>query len=1282
MLCVLFLFPLCGWAVPQETFLPPQRIPIDNTVLKIVAIDVNGDAFDDIVALTTDGIDVYLNEGKPRGPTEAVTFFKTPLPLTTHLNTEAIEDRVDFGTGGGDLQVTDLDGDNRPDLLVTNAATGEIFVLWNLTTNGSFPFVFMPDTSSPTDPSMTILSPLATRTFGGAGVLGTPIYVAAANLGDGSGRKSIVIYSGGLHTQEPNPTNPNPPKFPFNQLNYESFGILYPSKGTKRGFDLATQRLTWPNCDLAFGGASPGCVGWNDGMPANTSLYNFRVSTGVPSTGPGLNFDDAGSDIITMDGWTPIDYGGQMYKAGVVRPNASPGLQIIDGTGPNGSASIWLDGNLQMNEFVHDGALKLLRRRNAIPTVEGQERSSGSTFATLSDGQTALITAGGMDVYYDPTNVGSVVKHVVPDYLNRDKQVGSWMSWARFNKGSALMSLSDYCRTPDPCVAETGWYHAPLDGSAAPTKQWGGSRSLLMLDYAKEMTIAGGTQFMPFFDNLDDGRFQAISIMGGSIDHKPLIAAGNFGAPGERALMILDHQDGNDGDPMLTYLALYRPDTAGKYVAPIPAVQGLLLGKYVRNNHYEPADSIPQGENSTVLVGDRLGSADAVRVAIVRDLSGTVKGLFAVNKPEFIPAISKDAVVVPGLSTLPQGSYTIEVRNSNQTSAPMSFSVKPALKSMTTDYDWNADNTCGILPTSDDPITKAARVYPAAFRIDIDGDFAADQLQKIRLVSDSGSVKEILAAPGAAWYDTAAKAIGFVTPTDLPAGNYRIWVKAGFWQLVPHTWTMTRDAGTLTTCQQQSVAVNHLAYAQCDEDTLYLDTAQFQNGAWPGQAAAGNIIFYGRGFANIKTATMCQGTNCLWPIAITPTSDNELSVYWGDLKSQFTEGQAVDIRFYTETQDIVQAQDVPVWGVMAGWRTAKSGTCPQVLPSSSFSIVNSGSGAGGRFQSGDWIEVEGDHLWRPVPTAKRLLLHTTTGAIYALGEPRLPDTLYTEKHDNTKARLFFPVPADLTSNEVIPPGSSATTGSGGTTEQVQLMVAEEVVADTALLPTFLQSDSAILAGLLSTGSDAASVFALAKVLDTGSKAIDWASDKIGDLIVSSGSPTGTYTPGMPGGNQSKDEPHVIFFTYELAQPDLTRSKFIYASTLLASAYDALYNQSALVKQRVAEIEHLSTLQISEYADDYWDYSNALVIRRTDLGPKSRAPKTIHVQHYTCTSVGWNMAPLNNVSAETDLPAILTWKMNIFFGWNPREALSDSDFNCQRISRDVSIDITGKFVDSY
>ncbi|HEX3896342.1 MAG TPA: VCBS repeat-containing protein [Rudaea sp.] len=988
----MLLLPLSTIATPpQETFLPPQRIPIEGNVFKMVVADVNGDKYDDIVALTTSGIDVYMNEGKTRASGEDVTFVKQHLALTTHENREAAEAKIKF-SGGGDLQVVDIDDDGKPDLLASWAGSGEIFVLWNQGTNAPAPFVFVPDTDLATDPSMTILSPLAQRA--GDDVLGTPIFVAAANLGDGSGRKSIVAYHGSLQ-RDPASTQPAP----FNQRNYEALGIIYPLKGTARGFDVYAQRTAWPGCDLSFGGGSPGCIGWNDAMPANASLYIFRIADGAR-----MNFDDAASDVLTPDALAA----GMTYQPAVLRPNASPGFQIARGLGANGSDTIWLEGGQQVNEFVHDNALKLMRRRTALPTIEGNERSGGSAFATLSTGATALITAGGEDVYYDPSNPGSVAKQPMPEYLDRAGQVGAWLGWAKLNTGSALLSLSDYCRSPDPCMNTTAWYHTPLDGSAPPVAQWGGTHTLVMLDYAKETTVSGHVQLEPFYGNLDDGRFQAFSITSGSVNHKPFIAGGNFASPTERAVVMLDHQDVGVDDPMFTHLVLYRPDVAKTYASPVPHLDGLTVGRFIQDGLTDIGNTLPKGEVSGVLVGAQLGAgiADAIRYVIVRDkATDNAVGVFPVDPPENVSGIGKDGIVVPGLSTLDIGSYTLEAHNANA-SASMDLKIVNPFGIVSTNYDWSAGGECGILPN-----TKDGGLWPKQIAVSVADFPGADKLQAVRWIKTDGTVVD-LPASGYAAYDAASTTVTLTLPQDgkLTDGRWRPFIKAdGVWQEMPRSWNISHDSVTLEFCAKQVTFVNEEAYAQCTNDDYYLDAAQYK--VWP-HLVNGSFRFFGSGFAqaHIQSAALKQGDKRFFSTSLELVSDNEIHVSFGDLGDALTSDADIDLYFYSASGDAVAADGISASGGKSHWRKAKRGSCLASVPH--YSSIAGGSAKDGAIQAGDVITAAGENLMYPVPTANRLILtDAMSGAKYAL-PPRLPDDIYETHYDNTNGKLLFVIPED------------------------------------------------------------------------------------------------------------------------------------------------------------------------------------------------------------------------------------------------------------------------------
>ncbi|MBV8819864.1 MAG: VCBS repeat-containing protein, partial [Acidobacteriaceae bacterium] len=999
---VLLSLPLVAAAtVPQETFLPPQQIPLPGTMTfgKLVVADVNGDGYDDIVAIGTDIVDstaqivldVYVNEGKPRSSAEDVTFIKQRLILKDHANADAAMDKVKF-SGGFDLQVVDLDNDGKPDILASSAATGEIFVLWNQGTNAPAPFVFVPDAETPDTPSMTFFSPLAQKS-GGDNVLGTPIFVTAANLGEGSGRKSIVAYHGAL---QPDSTSSEPA--PFNQRNYESLAILYPYELSARGFRAWLQRLSWPGCDLSFGAA---CPGWSDGLTAGTSLYNYR-----PADQLRLNFDSAASDILTIDS-SSTEGANHYYTPAVMRPNASPGLQVLTGHGANGSDSIWLQGGGQVHEFVADNSLKLMRQRTVIDSVAGNERSAGATFGTLSTGATPLITAGGMRVVYEPSNAGSAVTQPVPDYLNRAGQVGSWLQWVSLNTGSALLSLSDYCRSPDPCAKDLSWYHKPLNGDPPPATFWGGSRTLVMLDFAKETTTASGVQYEPFFQAPDEAHFQAFSITGGSVTHKPFIATGHFASTSESAIVMLDHADGTPTDALWNHLSLYRPDTAKTYSSPVPHLDGLTVGRFIEDGLADIGNTLPKGEVSAVLVGTHLGTdtADAIRYVTVHDkTTGAMKGIFPVTPAETVKELSKDGVVVPGLSTLDIGSYTLEVHNATAT-ASMNLNVVNPFGITTTDYDWRAGNTCGLLPN-----TKDGTLWPKQIAVSVT-DFPGT-IQAIRWINqDDGSVVNLGSEGGT--YDATAKTVTLIVPQGkLKDGKWRAAIESnGLWQPVQRVWNVTHDSAALASCATQVDFVNEEAYAQCDNDSYYLDAAQYA--VWP-HLVNRSFRFFGSGFGlnQIKSAAIKQGTHRYFSSSLELVSDNEIHVEFGDLSVSLTPDVTTDLYFYSETGDVVEADGVPASGGKQRWRTVRKGTCLPQMPQVG-QFLNTGSGENGTWQSGDVIEVAVKNALYPVPSAVKLLLKDDGGSVYMLEDPHLPDDWYFHHYDNDNLVLYFSVPEDL-----------------------------------------------------------------------------------------------------------------------------------------------------------------------------------------------------------------------------------------------------------------------------
>ena len=224
----------------------------------------------------------------------------------------------------------------------------------------------------------------------------------------------------------------------------------------------------------------------------------------------------------------------------------------------------------------------------------------------------------------------------------------------------------------------------------APAFNWGGSRTLVMLDFAQETSTSSGMQFAPFFQKPDEAHFQAFSIMGGSVNHKPFIASGHFATPTESALVMLDHADGTPTDPAWNHMALFRPDAAKTYASPTPHLDGLTVGRFIEDGLADIGTTLPKGEVSAVLVGTKLGSdtTDGIRYVTVHDkASGAMKGIFPVNPAETVKELSKDGVVVPGLSTLDIGSYTLEVHNATAM-ASMNLNIVNPFGLTTTDYDW------------------------------------------------------------------------------------------------------------------------------------------------------------------------------------------------------------------------------------------------------------------------------------------------------------------------------------------------------------------------------------------------------------------------------------------------------------------------------------------------------------------------------------------------------------------------------------------------------------------
>lgn len=1279
-----FSTPMLCIGAPQETLLPPQRIPVSGTLIKVLVADVNGDGFDDIVTLSSNsssavnglGIDVYLNEGKTRSASESVKFNKTPIPLTSHANADATAAGLKL-TSGGDLVVTDLDGDGKLDLLATNSATGEIFVLWNQGNNSDFPYKFVPDAAFPTDPSMTFYSPLAQVGFGGPGAgngaLGTPIYVTAANLGDGTGRKSIIAYHGSLQ-----PDASSKEKAPFNQRNYEAMAVIYPATGTTRGFAPATQRMNWPGCDLAFGTSCTNLKGatWADGMPGATSLYNFRAANGVS-----LAFADAASEILQPDGF--VTYAGvDNYKPAVLRPNASEGLQVLEGHGANGSDAVWLEGAKGMNEFVHDNGLKLMKRRTYLNSVEGTERAGGGTFATMSTGQKALISAGGMDVYYDPGNSGTAVKQPIPDYLNRNAQIGSWVNWVQMNSGAALLSLSDDCRTPDPCTTDGGWYHPPLDGSAPPLAHWGATSTLVMMQFAKEKSTPSGQQFEPFFTDIDDPGFQALSILGGSTG-KPFATSGHFASPSEEALLLVDHRDGDPLDPLslYTHLALYRPDLAKTYTSPIPKLSGLVVGEFIKGGLTDIGLSLPMGKKSAVLVGFSLGVSqdDAIRYAVVRIRKtypvvapGPIVGVFPVGKAEMVKGIAKDGtdregITVPGLASLPIGQYFVEVRNATQ-SASMELDITNPSGIVSTNYDWSAGSECGLQPD-----TKTGDLWPRQIAVTV-SDFAGDKMDLIRWIRDDGTTVDLPASEYAT-YSSSDSTVTLIVPQDgrLEDGTWRPYIRSeGAWLPVGRSWKVSRDSSTVLSCAKQTQFINDEAYAQCTTKDYFLDPAQYK--VWP-NLVNGLFRFSGQGFSRIKSAMLRQGNKRIPDLSLENVSDNEIRVNFGDLRDTLTPDVDIDIYFYTESSDTVLAYGVPASGGREAWRKARKGTCIPQMPQIT-GVLNTGSGEDGTFMPGDTVKVSGKNILYPIPSATKYLIKGGDGSIYMLENPRLPDDWYTHSYSNEDMVLYFTVPDDLSKARLTAPSDMAMTPNLPESfghPQFPLGPPGLIVAGSGALATTGISDAALsflhaspAAPLVLVGAGGLAVTGGSIYL--GVQNTTWAYEKIAVVLGKSiPSPTPDFNrPGKPADNQPN--PQQLYLAIFVSQPMAYQN--VMTGPVDAVVFKASSAQEANAKAPVAVGAYMATYRGQIGTVDYfsdstqelpYEYSAGITSLHSfgsadGIGPDTDLRSSIPIFRSQfpvlkyCNGKGWSGVEIGETDPNALSPPSYTDNRLVSFAW--------------------------------
>ncbi|HEX6834075.1 MAG TPA: VCBS repeat-containing protein [Rudaea sp.] len=1162
-------------AVPTPVaLLPPQVLAVDASTWAVEAGDIDGDGFDDIVTLSLYSdrlapgtakpgaqvtVNVYQNAGKSKRPDEAVSFSAS---ASIALNPTAKIARP--GQRMGSLQICDIDNDGKADLLVTVPGAGAIVVLWNQGDNGGARFQFVADNVQP-NKALTIYPSLATANNA------APLFAAALDL-DGDGANDIVAYHAGLTP----PVKKDPTGLPDIVLStgYESFGVMLGVLGSPRTFDTTFQQRTWPGCDLQLGGGNCGIL--PDCM-ANEHIFDHRLDakSGVCAGGGNDCFFFAASDVAAMDS-APYDKATHSYSytPATITSDASTRIRVVPHglptrDGQNAVDSFWFEGEGATNQFHLDTTEKLIRRHDSISAPIGHQRSGGSDLGRLSDGHWVLFTGGGFTRCtgtwnYTP-NAANCHSDMPPAYLDRPAQLGSFVRWLQAGDGvrggPLLLTLADYYQFWEPGSQAYWWAHEKMDGSHANVFA---PSSLLMWEFLEEERDAAGTlEFKPYLQlDTDSRRFAALSIQG-AIGYavKPQVTSGRLGSKTESSLVVLNYDAFAAVAPTTigkANLQIYRPDD-GTYPAITPHLDGVIIGKYLKDGY--PAsisNTLPAGEKSGVIVGTSLGAPDPARYAVVKEkTTGAVKGLFAVGQAETVAGITKDGIVVPGLSTLAIGHYTLEIHNA-KAMASIDFNISNPFGIVSTDYDWLAGKTCGLRPD-----TRTGDLWPGTMHVTVSDFPGADKLQAIRWIKSDGTIKEVPAA-GNARFDAASSTIALTVPAVLGDGRWTFYIKAADqWQRSGFEWNVTHDLATLETCSKQVALVNEEAYAQCDNTNLYLDAVDYSE--WPNRVGPGALRFFGEGFAqaHIRSAAIKQGTQRIFSAAVNVVGDNEIHVFFNDdaLKERLVPGLGTDLYFYSENADVVQANGVPASLSKPNWRLPQSGSCVPAPPQIT-EAPTGGTGTGGAFQTGDTIKVRGKNLIYPKPTAIKFVLKGSDGSLYALDSPRLPDDWYTHHYDNDDATLYFTVPEDLT------PYSLTTThpiaglpsaaliaknnprnspAAGALVPFVQQALATSALSSEALavitkLPPVAQM---AIVGVTATGLS----------IYQGVENSIWLYKKI-DVLTKHGG-TGVDKPGKPGDDQPKPPQYIYTVSFVTQPPQLTElGPLDYVVVRAGSEYEA------------------------------------------------------------------------------------------------------------------------------